>query len=170
MMLMMTPDLRACMRAVEVAAHVDVAEDLQVPGLAPARVVQLEQVALRDRAGIVDQDVDRAGFLDHGLARLGPRQIGGMDFHRHIVPRPDLVARALQVRGGARHEEQAASLAREFLGDGAADPLRCAADQDRAAFQVEVHQLGDRISGLQRELPAFHAFLAVILFDRTIAR
>jgi hypothetical protein len=155
------------MAAIEVAAHVDVAEDLQVPGLAPARVVQLEQVALRDRAGIVDQDVDAACLLDHGLARLGPRQIGGMNLDRHVVPRPDLVARALEVRGGARHQEQAAPLAREFLRDRASDPLRRAADQDRAAFQVEVHQMRMPCQGANCR--RFMRSSAVILVDRTFA-
>src|ERR1044072_5359436 len=81
------------------------------------RVVELEQVALRDRARVVDQDVDRACLRDHGLARLGPREVGRLNVHRHIIPRPNLVARALEVGGGARHEEQAASFAREFLPD-----------------------------------------------------
>src|SRR5262249_22260052 len=61
--------------AIEFAAHVDVSEDLQLPGLTPARVVELEQVAFRDRAGIVDQNVDRAGLLHDGLARLGLREV-----------------------------------------------------------------------------------------------
>ena len=54
----MTPFLRSRHQRVEAPRHVDVAEHLEVPGLAPARLVDLRDVAARDRAGIVDQDVD----------------------------------------------------------------------------------------------------------------
>src|SRR5207249_9890012 len=42
--------------------HVDVTEDLEIPGLAPARLVDLGDVAARDRAGVVDQEIGVGAF------------------------------------------------------------------------------------------------------------
>src|SRR5208282_1557420 len=45
---------------VERARHIDVAKYFEIPGVAPAPLVDLVEPAARYRAGIIDQDVDAA--------------------------------------------------------------------------------------------------------------
>jgi hypothetical protein len=77
-------------KGIEDARHVHGAEHLQVPGRAPARLVDIKQRAAGDRAGIVDEDVD---------VREQPRkprhvgavaEIGRVGANRHVVASLDL--------------------------------------------------------------------------------
>ena len=67
---------RALLARVHLLQHgargVDVAEHLQLPGLAPLGLGHGEDVAARDGAGIVHQDVGMAHRLDHASAPCRP--------------------------------------------------------------------------------------------------
>src|SRR6185437_6186180 len=57
------------------AAQIDVAEDFEVPGLAPARLVDLVERAAGDRAGIVHQDVDLRMVVGKAARRIASTEI-----------------------------------------------------------------------------------------------
>ena len=63
--------LLACVHLLEHRPRgVDIAEHLEVPGLAPLGLGHGEDVAARDGAGIVDQDVGVAHGIDHRTRRV----------------------------------------------------------------------------------------------------
>ena len=66
------------------AGQIDVAVDLDVPGLAPGLAVDLRERAGRDVAGIVDQDIDvRAGLAER--LDLGLPEVAAVDRHLDAV-------------------------------------------------------------------------------------
>ena len=108
---------------VKAPRHVDVAEHFEVPGLAPALLVDLGDVAARDRAGIVDEKVDVGAFGGELVDILAVAEIERVVAHRDIVLAGDLGAHLVEVRGGARHQHDVTALLRQSLGAGLPDPL-----------------------------------------------
>src|SRR5262249_33653206 len=123
------------------AAHVDVAEHLEVPGRAPALLVDLDQVAARNGAGVVDENVD-AGKRRGDLVDVGAvGEIGGENVDPHVRLARDLGLRGLEVGGGAGDQHHVAAFFRHGVGGGAADALGGAGDEGRLAGELEVHGL-----------------------------
>ena len=124
---------------IERAGQADKTENLEIPCLSPDCRVDATEIAGRDRAGIVDEDVDvGAGggeFRDLGVAA----EIARMDRCPGAEAGVEIVPDGREVGFGARGEVEAAALGGECLGDGAADTLAGAGDDGRFAGQFEVH-------------------------------
>src|SRR5262245_13340239 len=98
----------------------------------PISVLRLhpQQQVVADGAGVVDQDVDRAQGLDHGLHR---RAVGDVAAHRLAA---DLVCRLLRRRGdGPVVHHHAGAHPGQRPGHGAADALAAARHQRGPALQ-----------------------------------
>ena len=67
------------------------------------------------------------------------RQVGGMGCDLGVVLAPDLAGRLLQHGLVARGDHDAGAFCRESMGDGEADALRAAGDQDLLALETEIH-------------------------------
>ena len=63
---------------IEGAGHVDGAEHLQIPGRAPSGLVDVEQCAAGNGAGVVDEDVDIRKLLGQPRHIGAVRKIGGV--------------------------------------------------------------------------------------------
>ena len=107
--------------------------------MAPRRIVHPQQVARRDGAGVVHQDIELARLGRDAAHRRIRRQIGRDRAHVHLPARADrgrsLVQRALV----ARDQRDVAALVRQQLGRGTADALRAAGDQRLLAGELQVH-------------------------------
>ena len=77
--------------------------------------------------------------LDDGPGRVALGEVGGMDFDRNVVPRPNLVARRLQRLLRARGDVHRAAFSREPQGAGEADAAAAPGDQDCLAGKFEIH-------------------------------
>ena len=124
---------------IEGTTHVHIAEDLEVPGLAPGRLVDIEQAAARNGAGIVHQDVD-VGIIAGELVDLGAvGQVGGDRVDAHIRFLRDRGFRYGEHVGATRDDDDVAAFAGENFGSGPADAFRAAGDQRRFAGKFQVH-------------------------------
>lgn len=123
------------------AAQIDVAEDLEVPGLAPGGVVDLVDGAAWDRPGVVDQNVDAGGCLGQGVLRFRLAEVARMDRRLHAVAVIDLVPRGCEIGLAARGQVQAAPLGRQGLGDGPAETAGRAGDKNPLAGQFQFHPM-----------------------------
>ncbi len=137
----MTPGLAPGHQRVEAPRHVDVAEHLEVPGLAPARLVDLRDVAAGDRAGVVDQDVGVGAVGREPVDVAAVAEVERVGAHRDIVLAGDLGARRFEIGCGARHQDDITAFLGQHLGAGPADPLRRAGDERLFAAQPEFHVL-----------------------------
>ena len=107
------------------ARQVDIAEHLQVPGLAPGVFVHFQEVAAGNGAGVVDEDVEVSRPCRELFCCAALRNIDG--FRRGA---------RCNIARGAEHR---ASFARKELDAGAADTLGRAGDQDAFALKIEFH-------------------------------
>jgi MFS family permease len=85
-------------------AQVHVAEDLQVPRVAQPLVVDGDEVATGDRAGVVHDDVDDVDRLGQRDLRVGHRQVDRVHPHVGTEPAAQVVGHPLQRRRRPRHE------------------------------------------------------------------
>ena len=99
-------------RRIDHPAERDVAEHLQVPRPPPPLVIDRQQIARRNGAGVVHQDVELARLRRHAAHRGVARQVGGDRPHVDLPPRPDRRGRRIQRRLLARHQDQRCSLRR----------------------------------------------------------
>ena len=119
--------------------EIDVTVDLEVPGFAPGRAIDLLDGAGRDGAGIVDQDVHVLAGLAQGFDFRSQREVTAVDRNRNAV----LLVQPL--RGGveepfiARRDVEIAAFRGHELGDREADPLRGAGNQDGLALEIDFH-------------------------------
>ena len=67
------------------AREIDIAEDLDVPGLAPGLAVDIDERAGRDVARIVDQNIDVGAGAAQCLDLAGLAEVAAVDRHRHAV-------------------------------------------------------------------------------------
>jgi len=104
------------------AGQVDVAEDLQLPRPAPGLLVDLEEVAAGDRAGVVDQDVELARPLRERLGGAALRKVGRF--------------RVRTGQGISRGDLDPGALGGERLGASAADAFRAAGHQHALPREV----------------------------------
>ncbi len=127
------------------AGEADGAEHLEVPRGPPSGVVDREQVAGRDRAGVVDQHVERPRRRRDPLDLSWLGQVGRYDLHRHLTPFPHGRPRLGQVGGGARDEDEVAALLRQQQRRGEADALRAPVTSTRfpRRYRSMVHPAGD---------------------------
>ena len=93
--------------------------------------------------GVVDEDVDAAergaGGGDHLGDAVGARAVARHGYDLAVGRRADLVRCLPQTIGIARHEGDVAALARQLLGDRAADTQACAGDERALAVKMQVH-------------------------------
>ena len=136
----MTPEPRAHDLGVD-AGHVYVTVDLEVPGRAPDRLVDGIEIAARDRARVVDQNVDRAGRTEQAGNDRAVAQIQGMNGDVHAGSVAKLIGRPVQVGAGARDQVQINALFRQRLRHRPADPPRAAGDQRALALQAQFHAI-----------------------------
>jgi hypothetical protein len=120
-------------------AEIDVAEHLEVPGVTPAGLVDRLQVAGRNGAGIVHQDVDVGTGRRQRPRRIAVAEIDRMDRHRNVVPRLDRLLGAFEVRLGARREMQMAAFLGKLPGARQANSLGRTGDEGDLAAQIEIH-------------------------------
>ena len=85
---MMTPDPRFLHGFEKSTCHIDVAEDLEIPGLAPTGLVDAVQISPRYGAGVVDQDVRGS----HSGEQLSHGSAAADVFRVQKYPRPILTA------------------------------------------------------------------------------
>jgi hypothetical protein len=107
----------------------------------PVGVGNLEGVLDLVNAGIVDQDIDLAGGLDHRGDAVGRGHIT----RRRNKPRlrhslPDRCDRPLDVRRLAAVDRHLGAVARENFGNGAADAFGGAGDQRAQSGQIDLHE------------------------------
>ena len=126
-------------QGIEGARHVDGAEHLQVPGCAPARLVDIEQRAGGDRAGIVDEDVDVREQPRKPCHVGAVAEIGRVGANRDVVASLDLRARDVEIGGATGHQHETAALGRKRLAHRAPDAARTAGDESELAAEIEVH-------------------------------
>jgi hypothetical protein len=126
--------------------QVDVAEHLQLPGVAPGRLVDLVDRAAGNVAGIVDQDVDVGGVLRQAHEVLALAQVDDMRGSVDLVRRTQAVGERLQLIAAAGGEEQMTAFLGKGFGGRGADALRCAGDEDALAAQMQIHGI-TRCSG-----------------------
>ena len=122
------------------AREIDVAEHLQVPGIAPDFVAGVVEVAGRVGAGIVDENVDPGAGLRETLLVLDAGQVGAVD--ADVDPRrgpAQLVARLLERGDAAAGNVEVAAFSRQRLGDREADALAGAGHQGAFAVELQVH-------------------------------
>jgi hypothetical protein len=121
------------------AAEVDVAEHLEVPRGAPARLVDRLQVAGRDGAGVVHQDVDVAARRRQRPHSVTVAEIDRMDRHRDVVAGLNGLPGLVEVGLGARREVEVAAFLGELAGAGKPDALGRAGDESGLAAQMKIH-------------------------------
>ena len=101
---MMTPFLRCGHQRIEAPRHIDIAEHLQIPSGAPARLVDLRDVAARDGAGIVDQEIGVGTFGGELVDIAAVGEIERIKAHRDIVLGDDRCPCRFEIGCGARHQ------------------------------------------------------------------
>jgi hypothetical protein len=126
---------------VDLAGEVEEAEDLEVPGLAPLLVRELRQRPLRDRAGVVHQDVHVCALLPESDSVRGHTEVNGVDRRPYLVFIGNRFGRLLQRRRAARGEVHVRALCREAVRARKADAFRCAGDEDVFSLKFEIHAL-----------------------------
>ena len=109
--------------------------------MAPARLVDLLDIAAGNGAGVVDENIDVGEIARQAARRVALAQIERDDRDGDIVLRADLLARRGQIGGGARHQHEVAAFRRQRARGGAADALRSAGDERLAAAEIEVHRI-----------------------------
>ena len=131
----MTPLAARRHAGVEGARHADIAEELELPGLAPARLIDVGERAARNGARIVDEDVGALAItLDERRHGCIFRQVIGSDLDPRLRGRGlDLGLGALEIGLAARDEHDVATLLRQELRARKADALGGAGDERAAA-------------------------------------
>jgi hypothetical protein len=109
----------------------------EIPCFAPTRLIHAEDVAGRDRAGIVYQDIEIFEHVGNGLGRTALREIDGLPFHSPECR--ELGQGFLQPLLIARDDHDPGAFGKKAAGDRLADALRSASDQNAAVCQSEVH-------------------------------
>ncbi len=109
----------------------------------PFLEVDTIDAVLRRRPGVVDEDVDAAERGAGGGDRLGDA-VGARAVARHghdlaIGASAYLVRGLSQALGFARDEDDIATLARQLLGDGAADAQACPRNERALALNPQIH-------------------------------
>ena len=122
------------------SCHIDVPEHLQLPALAPARIVQLVDPSSRHRSGVVDQNVHAAALAGQGLDVDQLGQVAGMYFGQDGKLLSDTFRLVLQLVFAARREMDVTSFFRQLPGDGQADAPGCPRHQGRFPRQVKIHR------------------------------
>src|SRR5262249_9350137 len=125
---------------VEAPGHVDVAEHLEIPRGAPARLVDLGDVAAGDCTGIVDENVGVRALRCERVDVLAVAEIERVVPHRHIVFTGDLGAHGFETGLGAGHQHHVAALLGQHLGAGTPDTFRGSRYQRLAPAQPEFHR------------------------------
>ena len=121
------------------AGDVDVAEHLQLPGVAPCRLVDLVDRAARNVAGIVDEDVDIGGILHELRDIRGFAQVDDVGGRVDLMGRSQALHECLQLIAAAGRQTEMAAFFGKGFGGRRADALRCAGDQDAFAAQMKIH-------------------------------
>src|SRR5262249_245139 len=108
---------------IKATGHVDVAENLEVPGLPPAVLGDRVEIATGDRAGIVDEDVDIGALGGEFVDVLAIAEVECEHPHADIVFAGDLPASFFKVGGGGGPQGDVAAFLRQHFGAGAPNPL-----------------------------------------------
>ncbi len=88
------------------SGQVDVAEYLQIPRFAPARILDLIDRAARNRTGMVHRNVDFAAAFRQRFGRSAHRQIQCVNLRAHLMGRTNLLTPPLEKIRIPRHENQ----------------------------------------------------------------
>ena len=121
------------------AGHVDIAEDLEIPGLAPALFGHLMNVAGGNGARVVDDDIGRADRL-HQFRNVGAvGNVDGVKVDAFALGARDLRRGGFQILKAARHHMHDAALRMQGGGNALADAGRGAGDQGGFSGEVQVH-------------------------------
>jgi hypothetical protein len=126
-------------RGVDRAAEIDVAEHLEIPGVAPPCLVDRLEVPCRNGTCVVHEDVDVVAGRGQGACVVAAAEIDGMDRHGNVVPRLDRLLGALEIRFRPRREMQVAAFLGKLSGAGQANALGSAGDEGELATQIEIH-------------------------------
>src|SRR5262249_7061197 len=121
------------------AGEVDVAEHLQLPGVAPGRLIDLVDRAAGNVAGVVDEDVDVGGILHQFLDVRRVAQIHHVGGRIDLVLRSQAVGERLQLVAAAGGETKVTTFLGEGFGGGCADAFGGAGDENAFAAQMQVH-------------------------------
>src|SRR5581483_7722702 len=121
------------------AREIDVAEDLEVPGLAPTRLVDLLDGATGNGAGVVDENVDVGKVTREPARRLAAAEIERYRGDGDIVMGADLAFGRLEIAGVSRHQHEVAALGREDPRGRPPDTLGAAGDERFPSGEIEIH-------------------------------
>jgi hypothetical protein len=124
---------------VDFAREVDGAEELEIPGLAPALLVDLEQGAARNGARAIDQDIELTACRGERLHGGAVAEIAGMTLGFDAVLPPDLASDLVEIPLCARGQVHVAAFSCECLGDRHADALGGPGHQRPPPLQFQVH-------------------------------
>src|SRR6185312_1280859 len=95
---------------VKAAGHVDVAEDLEIPGGAPAVLGDHVEIAAGDRPGVVDEDVGVGALGDQLVDFAAVAEVERENPDADIVLGRDRGASRFEIGGGAGYERDIAPL------------------------------------------------------------
>src|SRR5262249_16749491 len=123
------------------AAQVHKAEDLELPGLAPPLLVDIEYVARRHRTGVVDQDVGVREFIRERRRDTGCGEVNRFCGNMALADLREPSGGFPQPGRVARNDRDMRARPEETLRHRVADSLRSAGDQYAPALQSEFHPL-----------------------------
>jgi len=123
----------------ERAAHRNGTEHLEIPRAPPRRLVEQREVSGRDRARVVDEDVELADRVREALDRLRRREVRCDGAHGDGRPIPNVAGDNIEIARGAGDEHHVAAFVRERHRARATDALRCTRDEGGLAGELEIH-------------------------------
>ncbi len=125
--------------AIDLAREIDEAPHFQVPRFAPGFLIEGRDRALRNRARIVDEEVDRPGGIRKFRHVLGFAEIERVHGDVDLVLGSEIVFRRGERLRAAGSEMQIDAFGGQRFGDAVADAARAASNERGASFEVEFH-------------------------------
>src|SRR5262249_21294580 len=117
--------------------------ELELEGLLPVLLAEIEDLAAGGRARVVDEHVDpaqaRGRRIDDALDVVGPREVAGHREHLGAGRARELAGRRLERGLVPRADRPLHAFLSEPERDRLADTLAAAGDQRRLSLQAEVH-------------------------------
>src|SRR5690606_29950036 len=124
---------------IEQPGHIDIAHDLDFPARPPVIGADLPEIAARNGARVIDEDVDIARRLMHALDVAAPGEISGKIIGRDAVRLFQPLGNLLQPVLLPRDEEEIGAFFGEHFRQPLPDPLRGAGDQHAFTFKSQIH-------------------------------
>src|SRR2546423_14279108 len=119
----------------QIPTQVDIAEHLELPGMTPSRLVDRLERSAGNVARVVDEDVDICALAGEFAQRAAIAQVNRM----HGRTALQLRLCVLEARRVARRKMHIATFGGKGVRAGKTDAFRSARNEDRLAFETEIH-------------------------------